>query len=71
MADLNVSFIQRFHCTQGRGPLYSGRDGWSQCVLYSEGSTVHKEEDLSIMDEMAGPNVSEVPLYIRKRTASL
>ncbi len=41
------------------------------CLLF-RGSTVHKEEDkLSIVDEMAGPNVSfisEVPLYIRKRT---
>ncbi len=44
------------------------------CPLF-RGSTVHKEEDnLSIVDEMAGPNVSfiqRVPLYIRKRTTSL
>ncbi len=66
-------------------PLYSGQNGWSQSVLYSEvplyirkritslqwtkwlvpkcplfgGSTVHKEEDnLSIVDKMAGPKVS-------------
>ncbi len=60
MVGPNVSFIQRFHCVFGRGqPLYSGQNGWSQCVLYSEGSTVHKEEDnLSIVDKMTGPNVS-------------
>ncbi len=33
-----MSFIQRLHCIiYGRGqPLYSGQNGWSQCVLYSE-----------------------------------
>ncbi len=36
MAGPNVSFTQRFHCTQGRGqPLYSGQNS---CVLYSEDS---------------------------------
>ncbi len=42
------------------------------CPVF-RGSTVHKEEDnLSIVDKMADPNVySEVPLYIRKRTTSL
>ncbi len=66
-------------------PLYSGQNGWSQSVLYSEGSTVHKEEDysgqngwsqsvrcstvhkeednLSIVDEMAGPNVSFIQRF--------
>ncbi len=38
------------------GLLYSGRNGWSRCVLLFR---VHEEEDnFSIVDEMAGPNVS-------------
>ncbi len=38
------------------------------CPLF-RGSTVHKEEDnLSIVDKMAGPNVSfsEAPLYMKQ-----
>ncbi len=36
-----------------------GQNSWSQYVLYSEGSTVHKEEDnLFIVDKIAGLDVS-------------
>ncbi len=72
----NVSFIRRFHCTQGKGqPLYSGQNSWSQCVLYSEVPHVHKEEDnLCIVDKTAGSNVSFIQrfhMYTRKRTTSV
>ena len=45
-------------------PLYSGRNGWSQKCPLLGGSTVHKEEDnLSIVDKMAGPNVSFIQRF--------
>ncbi len=56
MADPNVSFIQRFHCTQGRGqPLHSGKMAGPKVSFIRR---FHCEDNFSIVDKMAGPKVS-------------
>ncbi len=65
MAGPKVSFIQRFHCTYGRGqPLYSGQNGQSQCVLYSEVPLYIRKRTTSLQWTKWLVLHSEVPLYI-------